>query len=45
MIIATVIGLLALFSILSILLSGDEAADPRGPGKGESPIWLKYGHR
>jgi hypothetical protein len=45
MIIATVIVLLALFSILSILLSGDEASDPRGYGSEEFPFWLKYGHR
>jgi len=43
MIIATVIGLLALFSILSILLGGDDASDPRGNGREELPFWLRYG--
>lgn len=45
MIIATVIGLLALFSFVSILLSGDdelpEASDPRD----RLPVWARYGLR
>lgn len=45
MVIATVIGLLALFSILSILLSGDVVSDTQGSGEEEFPFWLKYGHR
>jgi hypothetical protein len=45
MIIATVIGLLAIFSILSILLSGEDVHVSRGYPKDEFPFWLKYGHR
>jgi hypothetical protein len=45
MIIATLIGLLALFSILSILLGSDDPEDPRAYRKDEFPFWLRYGHR
>jgi hypothetical protein len=44
MIIATVLGLLALFSFVSILLSGDDElpeADPRD----RLPVWARYGLR
>lgn len=44
MIIATVIGLLALFSFVSILLSGDDElpeADPRD----KLPLWARFGLR
>jgi hypothetical protein len=44
MIIATVLGLLALFSFVSILLSGDDElpeADPRD----RLPVWARYGMR
>ncbi len=44
MIVATVLGLLALFSFISILLSGDDQlpeADPRDT----LPIWARFGQR
>jgi hypothetical protein len=44
MIIATVLGLLALFSFVSILLSGDDElpeADPRD----KLPTWARFGLR
>jgi hypothetical protein len=43
MVIATVLGLLALFSFVSILLSGDEPAeaDPRD----KLPAWARFGLR
>jgi hypothetical protein len=44
MIIATVLGLLALFSFISILLSGDDElaeADPREL----LPVWARFGLR
>jgi hypothetical protein len=45
MIIATLVGLLALFSILSILLGTEDTQDPRAFRKDEFPFWLRYGHR
>jgi hypothetical protein len=44
MFLATVLGLLALFSLASILLSGDDelpGADPRD----QLPIWARFSHR
>ncbi|MDA8236379.1 MAG: hypothetical protein M0T75_00620 [Chloroflexi bacterium] len=44
MVLATVIGLLALFSFISILLSGDDElpeADPRD----KLPTWARFGLR
>lgn len=44
MIIASVLGLLALFSLVSILLSGDDdlrEADPRD----RVPTWARFGMR
>jgi hypothetical protein len=43
MIIATALGLLALFSFISILLSGDERSevDPRD----QLPVWARFGLR
>jgi hypothetical protein len=44
MIIATVLGLLALFSFVSILLSGDDElpeVDPRD----QLPTWVRFGLR
>ena len=44
MIFATVLGLLALFSFISILLSGDDSelqVDPRD----SLPIWARFGVR
>ena len=44
MIIATVLGLLALFAFLSLLLSGEDElleADPRD----RLPVWARYGLR
>ena len=45
MVIATVIGLLALFSILSIVLGGEDGQDLHSYHRDEFPFWLKYGHR
>ena len=44
MVLATVLGLLALFSFVSILLSGDDElpeADPRD----QLPTWARFGLR
>jgi hypothetical protein len=44
MIVATVLGLLALFSFVSIVLSGDDelpAVDPRD----RLPTWVRFGLR
>ena len=44
MIIATILGLLALFSFVSLLLSGDDdlhEADPRD----QLPTWARFGMR
>jgi hypothetical protein len=44
MIVATVLGLLALFSIVSLVLSGDDElpeVDPRD----QLPTWARYGLR
>lgn len=45
MIIATTLGLLALFSLISILLSGEDGQDPQAFRRDEFPFWLRYGHR
>ena len=45
MLLATVIGLLALFSILSIVLGGEDEHDLHAYRRDEFPFWLKYGHR
>jgi hypothetical protein len=44
MIIATVIGLLALFSFVSILLSGDDEL-PEDDPRDRLPVWARYGLR
>ncbi len=44
MIVATVLGLLALFSVVSIVLSGDNEhseVDPRD----QLPVWARFGLR
>ena len=45
MIIATLIALLALFSLLSILLGSDDGRHRTYPPKDDFPIWLWYGRR
>ena len=45
MIIATLIGLLALFSVISILVGSEDTQDPHAYRKDEFPFWLRYGHR
>jgi hypothetical protein len=44
MILATVLGLLALFSFISILLSGDHT-EPQVDPRERLPIWARYGMR
>jgi hypothetical protein len=44
MILATVLGLLALFSFISILLSGDDS-EPQADPRERLPIWARYGIR
>jgi hypothetical protein len=44
MILATVLGLLALFSFISILLSGDDEHRPADP-RDSLPSWARFGLR
>ena len=44
MIFATVLGLLALFSFISILLSDDDS-EPQADPRERLPIWARYGMR
>jgi hypothetical protein len=44
MVIATVLGLLALFSFLSILLSGDDELPEVSP-RDQLPVWAIFGLR
>jgi hypothetical protein len=44
MILASVLGLLALFSFLSILLSGDDS-EPQVASQDKLPVWALYGKR
>jgi len=44
MIIATVLGLLALFSFVSIVLSGDDEL-PQGDPRDRLPAWVRFGLR
>ncbi len=44
MILATVLGLLALFSVVSILLS-DHDSEPQADPRERLPIWARYGMR
>ncbi len=43
MLIATVIGLLALFSFISLLLTGDDS-DTRTDPRDQLPLWARFGH-
>ena len=44
MIIATVLGLLSLFSFISILLSGGDS-EPQADPRDSLPTWARYGMR
>lgn len=44
MVLATVLGLLALFSFLSVLLSGDDSEPQVGP-RDNLPGWARFGMR
>jgi hypothetical protein len=44
MILACVLGLLALFSFISILLGGDES-EPQVDPRDSLPIWARFGMR
>ena len=44
MILAAVLGLLALFSFISILLSGDDS-EPQVDPRDSLPLWARYGMR
>lgn len=44
MILATVLGLLALFSFISILLSDDDS-EPQADPRDSLPVWARFGMR
>jgi hypothetical protein len=43
MLLATVIGLLALISFISLLLSGDDSESRTDP-RDQLPMWARFGH-
>jgi hypothetical protein len=45
MIIPTMLGLIALFAVISIVLSGDDRRDDLVDRNGQLPYWVRYGHR
>ena len=45
MVIATIIGLLALFSLITILVSSEDPRDTERYRKTDLPLWVRYGHR